>query len=127
METTIETMEEQIKKLIKLANEYANFVGRKPIERHIKLQYGDDYYEKIELYFTPKKEYLIKFEKIEICEFCESITIPFDYTAKDLERVYNTAKNFFDNKKSEINKKILEDKEKEIEELKEKLKKLEKK
>lgn len=123
----MKTMEEQIKKLVELATEYANFVGRTPIERHIKLQYGDDYDEKIELYFTQQKEYSIKFEKIEIAEFCKTIEIPFDYTAKDLEKIYNIAKNFLNNKKEEINKKILEDKEKEIEELKEKLKELEKK
>ena len=120
------TMEEQIKKLKELADEYARFAGRTPIERHVQIQYGKEYYEKIILYFTKQREYNIKFERIEIIEYTDMIKIPVNYKAKDLERIYNDAKRFLDQKKEEIKEKTKKEKEKEIEELKRKLEEMEK-
>jgi hypothetical protein len=45
-------MEEQIKKLKKLADEYADFVGRTPIEHLTVFEYSKDYSEKLSVYFT---------------------------------------------------------------------------
>lgn len=122
----MKTMEEQIKKLKELADEYARFVDRTPIEYHTEIKYGKDYYERVNLYFTSNKEYSISFEKVEISEYSNSITIPLNYTSDDLIRVYNDAKKFLDEKKEEIKEQIKKEKEREIEELRKKLEELEK-
>jgi len=121
-------MKEQINRLVELANEYAEFVGRTPIKTHIQMSYGNEYHESVMLYFTSNKEYSISFEKVEISEYSNSITIPLNYTSDDLIRVYNDAKKFLDEKKEEIKEQIKKEKEKErkIEELRKKLEELEK-
>lgn len=106
-------MKEQIKKLVELANEYADFVNRSPIETHTRMRYGEESDEIVTLYFTNKKEYAITFGKIEINEYMGNITIPINYTENNLERAYCVARELLDKKK-------------EIKKLKEKLEELQK-
>lgn len=123
-------MEEQIKKLKKLADEYADFVGRTPLERHVVMRYGKDYDEKITLYFIKRdgyseRKYSIKFEKVEIADYKNTIEFPLNYTAKKLEKIYNDVKKFLDKEKEEIKEKSKKEKEQEIEELRKKLEQME--
>jgi len=120
-----ETMEEQIKKLKELADEYADFVGRTPIERHVVMRYGKDYDEKISLYFTKDREYLIGFEKVEIADYKNTIEMPLNYTAETLEKIYNDVKKFLDEKKEQIKEQAKKEREQEIEKLKMKLEQME--
>jgi len=120
-----ETMEEQIKKLKELADEYADFVGRTPIERHVVMRYGKDYDEKISLYFTKDREYLIGFEKVEIADYKNTIEMPLNYTAETLEKIYNDVKKFLDEKKEQIKEQAKKEREQEIEKLKMKLAQME--
>jgi len=118
-------MEEQIKKLKELADEYADFVGRTPIERHVVMRYGKDYDEKISLYFTKDREYLIGFEKVEIADYKNTIEMPLNYTAETLEKIYNDVKKFLDEKKEQIKEQAKKEREQEIEKLKMKLAQME--
>lgn len=119
------TMEEQIKKLKNLADEYADLVGRKPIERRIVMRYGNGIYDEISLFFTKQREYSIEFEKVEIAEYKNTIEMPLNYTAETLEKIYNDVKKFLDKKKEEIEERIKKEKEQEIEELRKKLEQME--
>ena len=121
----MKTMEEAIQKLKELADEYAELVNRMPIRHHTKIQYGDNFYERIELYFTDDKKYSIAFEKIEVVEYLGIISIPLNYTANDIERVYNEAKRILKERKEKIKKKAINEKRKKIEDLKKVLTKLE--
>ena len=120
-------MEKEIKKLKELADEYAKFVGRTPIECPIYLfgHAGDR--NKIRLYFTKERKYSINFYGIEINEYSNQIEFPLNYTYENFEKIYNKAKDFLDKEKE----KILESKEKEVKEeieyLKRRLAELEKK
>jgi hypothetical protein len=123
-------MEEQIKKLKKLADEYADFVGRTPLERHVVMRYGNDGYDEISLYFMKRngyseRQYCIKFEKIEVAEYKNTVEFPLNYTAKKLERIYNDVKKFLDKKKEEIKEQAKKEKEEEIKELRMKLAQME--
>ena len=120
------TMEEQIKKLKELADEYADFVGRTPIEHLTVFEYSKDYSEKLSVYFTKERKYSINFGGVEITEYTNNITFPLNYTAKDLEKEYNYARKFLDKKKEEIEERIKKEREQEIEKLKMKLEELEK-
>lgn len=118
-------MEEQIKKLKELADEYADFVGRTPLEHHVVMRYGKNYDDEISLYFTRQREYSIKFEKVEIAEYKNTIEMPLNYTAETLEKIYNDVKKFIDKEKEEIKEKAKKEKEQEIEELRKKLEQME--
>jgi len=118
-------MEEQIKKLKKLADEYADFVGRTPLERHVVMRYGKNYGDEISLYFTKERKYSINFGSVEVAEYTNEITLPLNYKAKDLEKEYNYARKFLDKKKEEIEEKIKKEKEQEIKELRKKLEQME--
>ena len=74
-----ETMEEQIKKLKKLADEYADFVGRTPIEHLTVFEYSKDYFKKLLVYFTKERKYSISFGGVEITEYTNKITLPLNY------------------------------------------------
>jgi len=119
-------MEEQIKKLKELADEYARFAGRTPIERHVIMQYGNSIYDEISLYFTKDREYSIGFEKVEIAEYKNTIEMPLNYTAETLEKIYNDVKKFLDEKKEQIKEQAKKEREQEIEKLKMKLAQMEK-
>ena len=118
-------MEEQIKKLKKLADEYADFVGRTPIEHLTVFEYSKDYFKKLLVYFTKERKYSISFGGVEITEYTNKITLPLNYKAKDLEKEYNYARKFLDKKKEEIEEKMKKEKEQEIEELRKKLEQME--
>ena len=118
-------MEEQIKKLKKLADEYADFVRRTPIERHVVMRYGKNYDDEISLYFTKNREYSIGFEKVEIAEYKNTIEMPLNYTAETLEKIYNDVKKFLDEIKEQIKEQAKKEREQEIEELKMKLAQME--
>lgn len=118
-------MEEQIKKLKKLADEYADFVGRTPLEHHVVMRYGKNYDDEISLYFTRKREYSIVFKEVEIAEYKNTIEIPLNYNSKILEKIYNDVKKFLDKKKEEIKEQAKKEKEQEIEELRKKLEQME--
>lgn len=118
-------MEEQIKKLKELADEYADFVGRTPIERHVVMQYDNSIYDEISLYFTKDREYSIGFEKVEIAEYKNTIEIPLNYNSKTLEKIYNDVKKFIDEKKEQIKEQAKKEREQEIEELRRKLEQME--
>ena len=120
-------MEEQIKKLKKLADEYADFVGRTPLEHHVVMRYGKNYDDEISLYFTRQREYSIKFEKVEIAEYLNTIEMPLNYTAETLEKIYNDVKKFLDEKKEQIKEQAKKEREQEIEKLKMKLEQMENK
>jgi hypothetical protein len=119
------TMEEQIKKLKKLADEYADFVGRTPIEHLTVFEYSKDYSKKLSVYFTKERKYSINFGGVEITEYTNNITLPLNYKAKDLEKEYNYARKFLDKKKEEIEEKMKKAKEQEIKELRKKLEQME--
>ena len=123
MKTTIESMIKQFKEL---ALEYAEHFGRKPLRVGIDLKYGEKYEEKIRVYFSSKGEYSIEFEKIEVNEWTNKITIPMNYTVKDLKRVYDAAKKYLNDKKDEMEEKKRKKIEIEKEELKKRLSELEK-
>lgn len=118
-------MEEQIKKLKKLADEYADFVGRTPLEHHVVMRYGKNYDDEISLYFTRKRKYSIVFKEVEIAEYKNTIEIPLNYNSKILEKIYNDVKKFLDKKKEEIKEQAKKEKEQEIEELRKKLEQME--
>ena len=123
MKTTIESLIKQFKEL---ALEYAGFLGRKPLEVGIYFDFGEDYEDQIRVYFSRDGEYSIKFEKIEITEWTNKITIPMNYTAKDLKRVYDAVKKYLNDRKEEIEEKKRKTIEREKEELKKQLAELEK-
>jgi len=118
-------MEEQIKKLKKLADEYADLVGRTPIERHVYMKYDLCINKEIGLYFTRQREYSIGFEKVEIAEYKNTIEMPLNYTAETLEKIYNDVKKFLDEKKEQIKEQAKKEREQEIEKLKMKLAQME--
>jgi len=117
----METIEELIEKFVNLADEYANFIGRKPSEICIYLSYDD----KIRVYFTKDGAYSIDFEKIEITEWARTITIPYDYTPKKLKEIYDKAKKYLDEEKERIKQATEKAKEEEIKHLKQRLQELE--
>jgi len=118
-------MEEQIKKLKKLADEYADLVGRTPIERHVYMKYDLCINKEISLYFTRQREYSIGFEKVEIADYKNTIEMPLNYTAETLEKIYNDVKKFLDEKKEQIKEQAKKEREQEIEKLKMKLEQME--
>ena len=123
MKTTIESMIKQFKEL---ALEYAEFLGRKPLKVGIYFDFGKDYKDQIRVYFSRDGEYSIGFEKIEVNEWTNKITIPMNYTVKDLKRVYNAAKKYLNDQKDEMEEKKRKTIEREKEELKKRLSELEK-
>ena len=107
-------MEKQIKKLKELADEFAEFVGRSPRLRTVKYEFGREFWDKIETYFSEDAKYSINFGNVIIYEGSNTIQIPLNYTTKDLEEIYNKARKYLDEEKE----KIIECSESEFEEIK---------
>ena len=122
----MKTIENLIKQFKELALEYAEFLGRKPLKVGIYFDFGKDYKDQIRVYFSRDGEYSIGFEKIEVNEWANKITIPMNYTVKDLKRVYNAAKKYLNDQKDEMEEKKRKKIEIEKEELKKRLSELEK-
>ena len=107
-------MEKQIKKLKELADEFAEFVGRSPRLGTVKYEFGREFWDKIETYFSEDAKYSINFGNVIIYEGSNTIQIPLNYTTKDLEEIYNKARKYLDEEKE----KIIECSESEFEEIK---------
>lgn len=120
-------MEKEIKKLKKLADEYANSIVDKPSQESIFLDKKN-----IRIYFSSQGEYSIEFKEVEICEWSNTITFPINFNKNDLKKIYIYANNLLNNEKKELQKNIEQRKKelifeikKNIVELEEKLAKLE--
>ena len=114
-------MEKQIKKLKELADEFAEFVGRSPRLRTVKYEFGREFGDKIETYFSEDAHYTITIDRIIISEWSKTINIPLNYTAKDLEEIYNKARKYLDEEKEKIIEKCSESEKEEIKALKKRL------
>jgi len=114
-------MEKQIKKLKELADEFAEFVGRSPRLGTVKYEFGREFWDKIETYFSEDAKYSIHFGKVIIYEWTNTIEIPLNYTTKDLEEIYNKARKYLDEEKEKIIEKCSESEKEEIKALRKRL------
>ena len=116
-------MEKEIKKLKELADEFAEFVGRSPRLRTVKYEFGREFEfgNKIETYFSEDANYSITIDRIIISEWSKTINIPLNYTAKDLEEIYNKARKYLDEEKEKIIEKCSESEKEEIKALRKRL------
>ena len=114
-------MEKQIKKLKELADEFAEFVGRSPRLGTVKYEFGREFWDKIETYFSEEAEYCIKFGNVIIYERSNTIQIPLNYTWIDLEEIYNKARKYLDEEKEKIIEKCSESEKEEIKALRKRL------
>jgi len=96
-------MEEEIKKIVKLANDYALFGNLSYLpegHNHLRGGYNDvDYpYEKgdlVNVYFSDnRKVWAVYFGEIEITGYSNKIIFPITHTAKDLEDAYVSSKKY---------------------------------
>ena len=114
-------MEKEIKKLKELADEFAEFVGRSPRSVEVKYEYGKGNMDRIVTYFSVDAYYSITIDRIIICERSNTINIPLNYTAKDLEEIYNKARKYLDEEKEKIIEKCSESEKEEIKALRKRL------
>ena len=114
-------MEKQIKKLKELADEFAEFVGRSPRLGTVKYEFGREFWDKIETYFSEDAKYCIEFGKVIINEGLNTIQIPLNYTWIDLEEIYNKARKYLDEEKEKIIEKCSEREKEEIKALRKRL------
>ena len=114
-------MEEQIKKLVELAKEYAKFMSDIPCETHAWLRKSLGEKDGISVYFTSDREFSVNFSEVTIAEYTEKITMPYKYNSADLDRIYNDAKEFLDTRKDEFIAKTNETRKQRINELKREL------
>ena len=114
-------MEKQIKKLKELADEFAEFVGRSPRLGTVKYEFGREFWDKIETYFSEDAKYSINFGNVIIDEWVNTIQIPLNYTTKDLEEIYNKARKYLDEEKEKIIEKCSESEKEEIKALRKRL------
>lgn len=90
-------MEKEIKKLKKLADEFANLIVDKPLLGFICFDNKN-----IKIYFSAQGEYLINIKEIEICEWTNAITLPINFNKEDLKKIYIYAIELLNNKKNEL-------------------------
>lgn len=107
-------MKEQIDLLVKLAEEYTEYI--KEIEsndaeikngwRHLRGTFISDdnirVYRSAEIEGTFRESWTVVFLRIEISFYSKDIRFPYNYDSAKFKEIYNDAKEFLDNLKKEI-------------------------
>lgn len=117
-------MEKQIKNLVELAEQYYQYAIEEDFPSGYNWIHTD--YGEIGVYLSnnSRREYTVRFDKVEIVDYAKEIRMPWSTTIAILEKVYDNFSKYLKTEKDKIQEQIAVKRAKKIKNLEEELSRL---